>query len=130
MKTGKFFVVALVLACIVSLTLSAWAVDTPKQCEKSTPTAKAKTHNEIKCVVTGKLEEKTMTNKKGKEVKVFDVVVASAKSDDGKDMKKLAGKSLRVAHKKGLKLAPFVGKDVTVSGMLIDHKRLLPESIK
>ena len=130
MSTGRIFVLALAFVCVASWTFSAWAADTPAAPGKAAPSAKAKPKTEIKCVVTGKLEEKTVTNKKGKEVKAFELVVASAKGEDGKALPDLAGKTLRVGHTKDLKLAPFAGKEVTITGTLINNKQLKPESIK
>lgn len=99
--------------------------------EKAAPAApKPKPKTEVKCEVTGKLTEKTAKNKQGKEVKVFELAVAGAKNADGKPMDKLKGKTVRVAQKKGLKLADHVGKDVTINGTLINNRRLVVDTIK
>ena len=81
-------------------------------------------------MVTGKLVEKTVTKKEGKETKIYDLVVASAKSEDGKALDELKGKKLRVARKAKMDLAAFAGKDVTISGALVSARRLEAESIK
>ena len=144
MKKHRLLVLALALVVVTGWMAAAFAADTPAaaappaKAEKAAtvaaaPAAKpapAKPKSEIKCEVTGKLDAKTATNKKGKEVKIFDLVVAQAKAADGKAMDGLKGKTLRVAPKKGLAVPTFVGKDVTISGMLINHKKLVPDSIK
>jgi hypothetical protein len=95
---------------------------------KNAGQAKAKT--EVKCEVSGKLAEKTAKNKKGKEVKVFDLTVASAKAADGKALDALNGKSVRVVRKEGVKLTDYVGKDVTITGTLVNNRRLIVDAIK
>jgi len=106
MKTVRILALALAITLVASWTLSALAADTPaapaaKSADTPKVEAKAKPKSEIKCEVTGKLQEKTATNKKGKEVKVFSVVVATAKDADGKALETLAGKTLPCGPQEG-----------------------------
>ncbi len=131
MKTARVVIFMFALAFVATWSLSAWAADAPAAAPgSSTPTAKAKITSEVKCVVTGKLTEKTVTNKQGKERKTLEIIVATAKTADGKAVDELSGKTLRVAPKKGLKVSDFVGKDVTISGTVLNNKRLQADSIK
>jgi hypothetical protein len=99
----------------------------PAPADKVAPAAK-KPAVEVKAVVKGKLAcTKKMV--KGKEVNVCMLTVSEAKGADGKALDALKGKALRVGGK-GLKLAQFDGKDVEISGVVINDKRIRAESIK
>jgi hypothetical protein len=152
MKKERLFVLALTFACAASWTLCAWAADTPTEPGKSAPAAKApdtpqtppaapsgnsapaasgKVRSEVKCEVTGKLEEKKISKKDGTEGVVLEITVVTAKSEDGKALDGLTGKTLRVAAgKANMKLASFAGKEVTISGTAISGRRLKAASIK
>ncbi|MBI5094638.1 MAG: hypothetical protein HZB26_19660 [Candidatus Hydrogenedentes bacterium] len=84
----------------------------------------------VKCTVKGRVESKTVTNKKtGKEVKVFMLSVAEAKGDDGKPVESMKGKTLRIGGQKPDVLEKFVGKDAEIKGEA-NTKRIKAESIK
>lgn len=152
MRTFKMSFVALALMACLGLSTTAFAAETAGTCPatqdaKACPAAKTgdtakpaeapkakkaadKPKTEVKCEMAGKLEEKTGKNKKGEEVKFFAMTVSQAKADDGKCMEAMKGKTVRVAGKKGMKLADYAGKDVTVKGLLVNGKRLIAESVK
>ncbi len=128
MRKYRMLVLVLALTVTAGFMVGAYAADPPAKAGKA---AAAKPKIEVKCEVTGKLESKMVTDKKtGKEVKRFHVTVATAKDADGKPMDALKGKTLGVGGKKGLKLAGYVGKKVTIAGTLVNNKRLVPDSIK
>ena len=137
---SKFGILTLMVAVavFVGLNASAFAADSctaPAKAEKADKAEKpggaaAKPKTEVKCEVKGKLESKTITNKKGKEMKIFELTVSEAKDAEGKAMDALKGKKLHVAGKKGTKLSDYNGKDVTIAGTLINNKRLAVETIK
>lgn len=136
---SKFGILTLMVAVAVFVGLNApvFAADTcttaaPAKAEKADKAGKAaaKPKTEVKCEVKGKLESKTITNKKGKEMKIFELTVSEAKDAEGKAMDALKGKKLHVAGKKGTKLTDYNGKDVTIAGTLINNKRLAVETIK
>ena len=144
MKKHRTFVLALALVVVAGWTVGAFAADTaanpPAKPGKRAPAAKAtaapnapveaKPKTEVKCEVSGKLDTKTVTNKRGREVKAFQLAVSQAKDADGKSLDGLKGKTLRVVPNKGVDIAVHVGKEVTVTGTLINNKRLVAESIK
>jgi pyruvate/2-oxoglutarate dehydrogenase complex dihydrolipoamide acyltransferase (E2) component len=86
--------------------------------------------NEVKCVVSGKIETKVTEKRKGKEVKRCLIQVSEAKGADGKAIDALKGKSLRVVGPKVADVEKLVGKNAELTGKVIDGKRIQVETVK
>jgi len=144
MKLRQLYVLGLIFAFAVAMCGAAFAADAPASAAPAakpapaaaTPTAKDGPKGDakkkpaeemVKCTVKGKVETKMVKNKKGAEVKAFTVTVNEAKSDDGKVMEKLKGKTLRIVGQKDLD--KFVGKDVEIKGET-NGKRIKAASVK
>jgi hypothetical protein len=90
----------------------------------------AKPVEEIKGEVKGTIECKTIKNKKGQEKQVCAVKVAEAKGADGKALDALKGKPLGVGGPKLAEVKKLAGKEVLVTGVIINGKRIRVESVK
>lgn len=151
MKLRKIVALGLAAAVAASAALPAMAEDPKpaaapaaakpaepaKPAEAAKPAAAAKKKSgaqpktEVKATVTGKLEAKKVKNKKtGKDQEILVLTVATAVSADGKDMPAYKGKPLRAGGKKELNLKSFAGKDVTITGTIVNQRRLNVETIK
>lgn len=95
----------------------------------------AKAPEAVKATVKGKVAAKTV-NRKGKDVKMFEITVAEAKGTDGKVMDALKGKVLHMGPRdKAAEFSKFDGKEVEVTGSIAEGRRagtkiLRVESIK
>ena len=138
MKIYRVVMLPLALALTAALSFHAIAEDAKPAAPAPAPAAKpadgakaAKPKTEVKAEVTGKIELKKRTNKKtGKEMEVPVLTVATAKAADGKALDDLKGKPLMVQGKKGSNVKSFAGKDVTISGTIVNNRRLVVETIK
>ena len=124
MNTYRFFLMPLAVALVAALSFSVVAEDA-KPADAAAPK-----HVGVKAEVTGKLVAKKFKNKQGEEKDGYAVTVASAKAADGKALDTLKGKELRVGAKNVPNVATFVGKDVTISGTVINDKVIRADSIK
>lgn len=145
MKIRHIAGTALALALSTTLAWSAIAEDTKPAAPAAAPSTPApapapapakpaakpaKPKTEVKADVSGKLTTKTFKNKKGQEMEGLVLTVSSATATDGKPLAALKGKTLRVAGKKELNLKSHVDKEVTISGTVVNDRRLNAASIK
>lgn len=140
-KFYRVVMMPLALALTAALSFHAIAEDAKPAAPAPAPAAKpadgakagkpAAPKTEVKAEVTGKIELKKRMNKKtNKEVEVPVITVATAKAADGKAMDDLKGKTLMVQGKKGANVKSYAGKDVTISGTIVNNRRLVVETIK
>jgi len=137
-KRPSLLLVLGVTVVLLAFGMVALAADTaakpPAKAVKTAPTAPAakagKAANEVKCVVSGKVESTMVKNKRDKEVKVCRIQVSEAKGADGKAMDALKGVSLKVTGPKLADVQKLVGKNAELTGVVIDGKRIRVESVK
>lgn len=102
----------------------------PKPGDKPAAKKPAAPKSEVKATLTGKIETKQVKNKKGKMGNAYFIKIATAKNAEGKDIAALAGKTLRAVGKKGAVVKDFAGKDVTITGMVVNNRRVNVDTIK
>jgi hypothetical protein len=131
MKTR--FVLMMIVAVAVALSGVAFAADTAaaapsKPAASAAPAAApaapaAKAPEGVKATVKGAVASKTV-NRKGKDIKMYEVTVASAMGADGKSIDNLKGKALHLGPKPKIEeIAKFDGKTAEISGMLVEGKK-------
>ena len=142
----KLFVLSTMVVLVLAISGLAVAADNASTANNSTavaPAAKApeakapeaKAPEGVKATVKGKVSSKTV-NRKGKDVKMFEITVTEAKGADGKAMDDLKGKALRLGpHDKAAEFEKFDGKDAEATGSVAEGRRagtkiLRVESIK
>ncbi len=105
-------------------------VAAPATAPATTPAAKpataapaAKAPEGVKATVKGTVSGKTV-DRKGKEIKVYEVNVASATGADGKAIDNLKGQVLHLGPKdKIAEIAAFDGKSAEITGKVVEGKK-------
>ena len=147
MKKTHWVVVLAVIVGLVGYGVAAFAADAPAQPPAAKPATKpaaqapavakpaaankaAKPEEQVPCTVTGKIESKTIKNKKGADVEMCRVMVSSAKGADGKPLDALKGKLLRVVGPKLADVQKLAGKEAELTGTAVNGKRIKVDAVK
>ncbi len=132
MKTRFVLMMAVVMA--VALSGAAFAADTaaaapskPVAAPAATPATPAapaaKAPEGVKATVKGAVAGKTVT-RKGKDIKMYEVTVASATGADGKALDNLKGAVLHLGPKPKMEeIAKFDGKTAEITGLVVEGKK-------
>lgn len=131
MKTR--FVMMMIVALAVTLSGMAFAADAaaptkpvaaPAAAAAATPAAPApKAPEGVKATVKGAVASKTV-NRKGQDIKIYEVTVASATGADGKAIDGLKGQVLRLGPKdKAAEIAKFDGKTAEITGTVVEGRK-------
>jgi hypothetical protein len=134
----RTMILAIVIAAALAVSSVAFAADNPAPAPNkpiaASPAPKAP--EGVKAVVKGKVASKTV-NRRGQDVKIFEITVAEAKGADGKAMDTLKGQALRLGPRdKAAEFGKFEGKNAEVTGTIGEGRRpgsgkvLRVESIK
>ncbi len=136
----KLFALVMVVALAVALSGLAFAADTPAPApgkapaaapapapapapaKPAAPDAKAAPAG-VKATIKGKVASKTV-NRKGQDVKVYEVAVAEAAGADGKSIDSLKGQTLRLGPKdKAAEFEKFDGKTAAITGAVVEGRK-------
>ena len=127
------FALMMIVALAVTLSGMAFAADAvaptkpvaaPAAAAPATPAAPApKAPEGIKATVKGAVSSKTI-NRKGQDIKIYEVTVASATGADGKALDSLKGQVLRLGPKdKVAEIAKFDGKTAEIAGTVVEGRK-------